>query len=146
MKELTFALIKPHIVKNSIVVERIMNVINEKFKILEIKKVHMDDQMACQFYEEHVGKFYFDRLMKLMCSGPTLALILEGNNSIKIWREIMGPTKVYKSVHTHPNTLRSLYGISDTRNVCHGSDSAESVKREISIMFPKFGYDKYINS
>lgn len=50
----------------------------------------------------------------------------------------MGPTKVFKAVYTDPNCIRALYGISDTRNACHGSDSTASALREISIIFPEF--------
>lgn len=53
----------------------------------------------------------------------------------------MGPTKVYKTIYTNPETLRGLYGLSDTRNACHGSDSLESVRREIGIFFPEFKFE-----
>lgn len=50
----------------------------------------------------------------------------------------MGPTKVYKTIFSHPNSIRGLFGLSDTRNACHGSDSPESVQNEIKIFFPEF--------
>lgn len=52
----------------------------------------------------------------------------------------MGPTKVFKSMFSHPNSIRGLFGLTDTRNACHGSDSPESVTREINIIFPDFNY------
>lgn len=56
-----------------------------------------------------------------LCSGPTHALILAHEDAIRRWRAIMGPTKVYKTKYEAPNTIRGLYGLSDTRNSTHGS-------------------------
>lgn len=76
-------------------------------------------------------------------SGPCHALVLQGNNVIKQWRLLMGPTKVFRVVYSHPNCIRALYGLSDTRNVCHGSDGHDSAIREISILFPEFNLQAY---
>lgn len=56
----------------------------------------------------------------------------------------MGPTKVFKAIYSHPNSLRGLFGLTDTRNACHGSDSPESVRREIGIIFPDFRVDEWL--
>lgn len=71
-------------------------------------------------------------------------LILAGDNAISKWREILGPTKVFKTVYTHPDSIRGLFGLSDTRNVCHGSDSINSAKREIGIFFTDFDVDQWL--
>ena len=71
-------------------------------------------------------------------SGPTVVLILERENAIQKWRELLGPTKVFKAIHSHPDSIRGLFGLSDTRNACHGSDSPESVRTEIAKVFPDF--------
>lgn len=55
----------------------------------------------------------------------------------------MGPTKVFKTIFTHPDSIRGKFGLSDTRNACHGSDSPESVKREIDIIFPEFNINNW---
>lgn len=72
-------------------------------------------------------------------------MILAGENAIINWRNIMGPTKVYKGIYSHPKCIRSLFGISDTRNVCHGADSELAVKREIELFFPEFSIDQWNN-
>lgn len=77
------------------------------------------------------------------CSGAIEAMILAGENAIQTWRDIMGPTKVYKCIYSHPECLRSLYGLSDTRNVCHGADSRQSVEREIGLFFPEFSIEQW---
>lgn len=86
----------------------------------------------------------FEKLIN--CSGPIDILVLGGDNSIAKWRELMGPTRVYKSIHTHPNSIRGLFGLTDTRNACHGSDSIESAKREIGIFFPEFDVNDWIRN
>lgn len=80
----------------------------------------------------------------LIFSGPIEVLILAGDNAISRWRNLLGPTKVYKAIYTHPESIRGLFGLSDTRNVCHGSDSIDSAKREINIFFNKFDVDQWL--
>ncbi|CDW98627.1 hypothetical protein [Sporisorium scitamineum] len=70
-----------------------------------------------------------------MISGPSLALALYGPNAISHWRTLLGPTKAYKSKYSHPHCLRARYGLGDTRNGFHGSDSPESAKRELGLVF-----------
>lgn len=84
-------------------------------------------------------------LMLFMFSGPIEVFILAGDNVISRWRELLGPTRVYKATYSHPNCIRGRYGLSDTRNVCHGSDSIESAKREIGIFFNDFNVDRWLN-
>ena len=98
---------------------------------------------AEQFYAEHVGKPFFNRLSTFMCSGPFSAHILGRVNAIKTWREIMGPTRVYSTVYSHPNSLRAIYGLTNTRNSVHGSDSPTSAEREIKFFFPEFNMDRW---
>lgn len=58
----------------------------------------------------------------------------------------MGPTKVFKTRYTHPHTIRGQFGLSDTRNCSHGSDSPETVKREIDFFFPEFNDSKFFET
>lgn len=88
---------------------------------------------------------------KLTCfqrysSGPIEVLVLAGDNAITKWRSLMGPTKVFKTIFSHPESIRGQFGLSDTRNACHGSDSTESAKREIEIFFPEFDANKWLNA
>lgn len=71
-------------------------------------------------------------------------MILAGDNAISKWRTLLGPTKVFKAIFTHPESIRGQFGLSDTRNACHGSDSMQSAKREIELFFPKFDVDRWI--
>jgi len=76
-----------------------------------------------------------------MTSGPVVALALARSDAIPVWRAILGPTKVHRTRVEAPGTLRGLFGISDTRNVGHGSDSLASAQRELGIFFPDTTYN-----
>lgn len=78
-----------------------------------------------------------------MSSGPLSANILTGHNAIERWRKLMGPTKVFKAVYENPDCIRAKYGLTDTRNVTHGSDSPESAEQEIKFFFPEFDFDDW---
>lgn len=72
-------------------------------------------------------------------------MVLGGDSAITKWRALLGPTKVFKAVYSHPNSIRGLFGLTDTRNACHGSDSMDSAKREIGIFFDDFDVDRWFN-
>ncbi|XP_060804703.1 nucleoside diphosphate kinase 6 [Amyelois transitella] len=138
--QLTLAIIKPHAVKNPIALSYIRNVIKNKFVVIKTKRVSLDKETAENFYKEHVGKFFYNRLVTFMASGCIDLHVIGHSNAIELWRRLLGPTKVYKAQFEEPYCLRSLFGISDTRNVAHGSDSPTSAEREIKFFFPDFSF------
>ncbi|XP_050329719.1 nucleoside diphosphate kinase 6 [Bactrocera neohumeralis] len=140
--EITLALLKPHVVRNVYAFREIKQIIQQNFKILHTKEVLITKELSEHFYAEHKGKFFYNRLVTFMGSGPCQAFVLQSKGSIAKWRELMGPTKVFKAVYSHPDCIRGLYGLSDTRNACHGSDSEESATREISILFPELNINQ----
>jgi len=118
------------------------------FRILRRRLVHLSKPEAEEFYREHAGKHFFDRLTGFMSSGPTLALELEKEGAIAEWRALMGPTNATAARAAaeaeHPLneelwSLRALYGSDGTRNATHGSDSATSAARELEYFFPAPG-------
>jgi len=96
----------------------------------------------------------FDKLPKCtstdsvfdLFSAPMTAIVLAKENGVKEWRELMGPTKTYRAKEIAPTSIRALYGISDTRNAAHGSDSDESARKEISFFFPEFCFDHWLEN
>ena len=104
----------------------------------------MDETLAGDFYDEHRKKFFHGRLVSFMSSGPVEVLILAKDNAISEWRALLGPTKVYKTVISHPDSLRGMFGLTDTRNVGHGSDSPETSAKEIGFFFPEFSIASWI--
>ncbi|XP_063702903.1 nucleoside diphosphate kinase 6 [Culicoides brevitarsis] len=136
---LTLAIIKPHVLKNPFALRCIKRAIKENHFTIRIQKtIRMDEKLAEKFYAEHKGRFFYNRLVEFMCSSPMEVLVLERFDAINKWREMLGPTKTFKAVYSHPDSIRALYGLSDTRNACHGSDSIESALKEIRIFFPDF--------
>ena len=98
---------------------------------------------AEEFYSEHREKFFYNRLVTFMSSGPCQPLILAREDAISGWRELMGPTKVFRTRFSHPESVRGRFGLTDTRNVSHGSDSEETARAEISFFFPEFSETRW---
>ncbi|CAH1112972.1 unnamed protein product [Psylliodes chrysocephalus] len=142
--QLTLAIIKPHVVKNPIATQKIRElIIASNFKIVKFKRKLISLPEAEKFYDEHKRKFFYNRLITFMTSGPSDMMILTKENAVKDWRDLMGPTKVFKAQFEAPDSIRGKYGLSDTRNATHGSDSVDSARREIGILFPEFNIDEW---
>ncbi|XP_053988236.1 nucleoside diphosphate kinase 6-like [Hylaeus anthracinus] len=142
--QLTLAIIKPHVVKSPFVLQKIRDlIIDNNFKIVRSRRTIITQKEAELFYAEHKEKFFFNRLLTFMCSGPSDIHILADYDAIVKWRKLMGPTKVYQAQYIAPDTIRGMFGLSDTRNATHGSDSTESVEREVAIFFKDFDVRKW---
>ncbi|CAH0400701.1 unnamed protein product [Chilo suppressalis] len=138
--QLTLAIIKPHAIKNPVALSYIRQVIKNKFIVIKTKRTSLDVETAGKFYKEHVGKFFYNRLVTFMASGCIDLHVMGHTNAIELWRGLLGPTSVYKGQFQEPYCLRGMFGISDTRNVAHGSDSLASAEREIKFFFPDFSF------
>lgn len=139
-------ILKPHVAAVPYITKDIQDrILGNKFLIIRTKNQKISTEEAHKFYDEHKEKFFFNRLVTFMCSGPSILHILAREKAIQTWRDMMGPTKVFKTVHSHPDTIRGLYGLSDTRNATHGSDSPQSAEREMKILFPDFNYSKWFS-
>ena len=135
----TFAMLKPDVANNSVTREAILSIIKSNgFQIVTIKKTEMSLELAEEFYSEHKRKFFFNRLTTFMSSSPIYTLILAKNDAINSWRSLIGKANVYRTIYSDPDCLRSRFGLTDTRNAVHGSDSETTVRREASFFFPDF--------
>lgn len=101
-------------------------------KIVAAKMLQLDDEKAGGFYAEHAERPFYNDLKSFMMSGPVLVSVLEGENAIAKHREIMGSTNPKEAAE---GTIRADFASSIDENAVHGSDSAESAKREISYFF-----------
>ena len=97
-------------------------IIND-FKVVRSRRLTINLEQAEFFYAEHKGKFFYNRLITFISSGPSDVYILARHDAILKWRHLLGPAKVYQTQFTNPNTIRSMFGLSDTRNAAHGSGS-----------------------
>lgn len=135
----TFAMLKPDVANCSFTRDAILSTIEENgFKIVQIKETRMSLDVAREFYSEHKRKFFYNRLTTFMSSSPIYALILAKNDAIHSWRSLIGKANVYRTIYSDPDCLRSRFGLTDTRNAVHGSDSEITVRREASFFFPNF--------
>lgn len=142
--QLTLAILKPHVVKSPFALQKIRDLIIENdFKIVRSRRTTITSEQMALFYEEHKGKFFYNRLLTFMCSGPSDIYILTAHEAISKWRKLMGPTKVYQAQYTAPDSIRSMFGLSDTRNAAHGSDSEASAEKEMAIFFKDFSPKKW---
>ena len=73
-----------------------------------------------------------------MTSGEIEAFVLAKPAAIAAWRRLMGPTKVLRAIYESPDSIRARFGITDTRNATHGSDSVQNARQEILFFFPEF--------
>ena len=130
--EKTLSIIKPDAVSKNVLGKILDRFESSGLKIVAIKMLHLDQDMAEGFYAEHKGKPFFEDLIKFMTSGPIQVQILEGENAILRYREVMGSTNPQEAA---PGTIRADFADSIDANAVHGSDSPESAKREISYFF-----------
>jgi len=129
---ITFTMIKPCAVKNNFI-GPILKMINEKgFRIKAMKMTHFTRERAEAFYGIHTGKPFFEGLVEFMSSGPIVAIILEKENAIDDFRELIGNTNPEKAAE---GTIRKLFAESFTANAIHGADSDENAFREGSFLF-----------
>ncbi|KAI3364340.1 hypothetical protein L3Q82_011139 [Scortum barcoo] len=143
--QLTLAVIKPDAVAHPVMLEALhQRILDNNFAIVRCKDLVWRRQDSERFYAEHSGRFFYQRLVEFMSSGPMRAYILAREDAIRHWRELMGPTKVFRARYTSPASIRAQFGLTDTRNTTHGSDSVESAKREISFFFPEFCMEEWI--
>ncbi|XP_055041419.2 nucleoside diphosphate kinase 6 [Misgurnus anguillicaudatus] len=142
--QLTLAVIKPDAVAHPLILEALHQKIVENFIIIRKKDLMWRREDSEKFYAEHAGRFFYQRLVEFMSSGPMRAYILAREDAITHWRAMMGPTKVFRARFTSPESLRGQYGLTDTRNTTHGSDSVESARREIAFFFPEFLADEWM--
>ena len=142
--QLTLAILKPDLLQHPPYHRRVQQMIlDSDFLVVRSNTVHLSSSRAEQFYEEHREKFFYNRLVTFMSSGPCQPLVLAGRDSIARWRELMGPTKVFRTRFSHPQSVRGRFGLTDTRNVSHGSDSDQSASQEIRFFFPEFSLESW---
>jgi len=131
--ERTLSIIKPDVTKKNQIGE-IINIFEKKgLRIVGMKMVRLTPQLAEIFYQEHKTKPFFKGMTEFMSNSPVVIICLEGENAIKLNREIMGATDPQQA---KVGTIRRTYGVSiDNANAVHGSDSPETATREINLFF-----------
>lgn len=130
--EKTLSIIKPDATSRNLIGKINTMIENAGLKIVAQKMIQLSPKQAEEFYREHKGKSFFDNLVQFMCSAPVVVQVLEGENAIKHYRQIMGSTNPEVA---EESTIRKACALSIDKNSVHGSDSPESAAREISFFF-----------
>ena len=129
----TLVLCKPDAVERGLVGEIISRFEQKGMKIIALRMLVIGPDLAEKHYAEHIGKPYFDDLVSFIGRSPAVAMVIEGpDDTWKIVRKMMGFTN---AAEAEPGTIRGDFSALFTENLVHGSDSAESAEREISIFF-----------
>ena len=128
----TFSIIKPDAVKRNLIGQINQMIESSDLKILASKKIYLTKKQAEIFYNIHKERPFFNSLVEYMTSGPVQVQVLEGENAVSKYREIMGATNPAEAEN---GTIRKLYAESIEANSVHGSDSDENAKIEIQFFF-----------
>ncbi len=130
--ERTFSILKPDATARSLTGEINAVIEGAGLKIVAQKRIRMSQEQAEGFYGVHKERPFFKDLVKFMTSGPVVVQVLEGENAVAKYREIMGATNPYNAA---PGTIRRRYASNIEANTVHGSDSLDNAKTEIAFFF-----------
>jgi nucleoside-diphosphate kinase len=130
--ERTLVIIKPDAVIRSLSGEILRRIEASGLRICALKLTHLTRLQAEQFYQVHKERPFYASLCAYMSSGPVMVGVLEGEQAIIRWRELMGATDPLKA---SPGTIRKDLGVDVERNAVHGSDAPETAAVEIPFFF-----------
>jgi nucleoside-diphosphate kinase len=133
--EQTLAIVKPDGVSRGLIGAVIQRIEERGLKIVAMKMLHMSRAQAQGFYAVHRERPFFNDLTAFMSSGPAVAMVLEAENAIARWRELMGATDYRKAAE---GTIRREFASDIEKNVVHGSDAPETAAFEIGYFFNRF--------
>ena len=131
-QERTLSIVKPDGVSRNLIGQVYSRLEKADLRIIAARMVHLSQREAEGFYAVHRERPFFKDLVKYMTSGPVVVQVLEGENAIARYREIMGATDPKKAA---PGTIRADFALSIEQNVVHGSDAPDTAAAEIAYFF-----------
>jgi nucleoside-diphosphate kinase len=134
--ERTLSIIKPDAVENDRIGAILAMIEGAGLHIKAVRMMHLSRPVAEGFYAVHKARPFFGELVEFMTRGPVVVSVLEGDNAIARYRELMGATDPAKATD---GTIRKAHGTNVGENAVHGSDAAETAQNEIRYFFP--GYE-----
>jgi nucleoside-diphosphate kinase len=132
----SFVLIKPDAVRRGLVGAVLSRLEAKGLSIVAMELRQVTGELADKHYAEHVDRPFYPPLRRFVTSGPSVALVVEGDEAIEVVRAQNGATDGRKAA---PGTIRGDFSLSNRENLVHGSDSPESAVREIALWFPDLG-------
>jgi nucleoside-diphosphate kinase len=130
--ERTFSIIKPDATRRNITGKIIDRIESAGLKVVASKRIHMTRAQAEEFYGVHRERPFFGELVDFMISGPVVVQVLEGDNAVAKYRDVMGATN---PANAEPGTIRKDFAESIEANSVHGSDGPETAATEIKFFF-----------
>lgn len=132
--ERTLVLVKPDGVQRGLIGEVIRRFENKGLKLVGLKLLKISPDRAHRHYAVHQGKPFYNGLIEFITSGPSIAMVLEGRDAVRLTRLLMGATKPEDST---PGSIRGDFVLFTGQNIVHGSDSPETAAQEIDNFFSK---------
>jgi nucleoside-diphosphate kinase len=130
----TLILVKPDAFERGLTGEILARFERKGLRIVAMKQMAVDRDLAEQHYAEHLEKPFFGDLVEFITGGLLVALVLEGHEAVTAARQVIGATNPLEAA---PGSIRGDFGLEVQTNLVHGSDSAESAGREIGLFFPE---------
>lgn len=128
----TFSIVKPDATRRNLTGKINALIESSSLRIVAQKRLHLTRTQAEQFYAVHAERSFFNELCDFMISGPVVVQVLEGDNAVQRYRDVMGATN---PENAESGTIRKEYAESIEANSVHGSDSLENAAKEISFFF-----------
>jgi nucleoside-diphosphate kinase len=130
----TLILVKPDAFERGLTGEIVARFERKGLKIVAMKHMVVERDLAEEHYAEHKEKPFFGDLVEFITGGPLVAMVLEGYEAVKAARQVIGATNPLEAA---PGSIRGDLGLEVQTNLVHGSDSAESAGRETGLFFPE---------
>jgi nucleoside-diphosphate kinase len=130
--ERTFSILKPDATRRNLTGKINAKIEEAGLRIVAQKRVRMTREQAKTFYAVHKERPFFGELVEQMTGGPVVVQVLEGDNAIAKYREVMGATNPEKA---DPGTIRKEFALNMGENSVHGSDAPETAEKEIAQWF-----------
>ena len=133
MTERTFFIVKPDAMRKGVLGKVLTMIEAGGLRLVAGRVTQLVPAQAERFYAVHKERKFFPDLVKFMSSGPVFVGVLEAENAITRWRELMGPTD---STKAPKGTVRGEFGTDVEQNAAHGSDGPDTARAEIGFFFP----------
>lgn len=130
--ERTLVIVKPDGVQRGLIGETVSRLERRGLKIVALRMIWMDTDLARRLYAVHEGKPFFEKLIAYITSSPVVVMVVEGKAAIEVVRRTLGATAPAEAT---PGTIRADFALEIGRNLVHGSDSPETAAFEIPLFF-----------
>ena len=130
--ERTLVIVKPDGVQRGLIGELLRRLETRGLRIVGLKLIQISEQLARRHYDVHVGKPFFEPLVRYITSSPVVVAVFEGTNAVRLVRNTVGATN---PVEAAPGTIRGDFALEIGRNLVHASDSLETTGREVALFF-----------